>query len=421
MIREQCVYICNQWCLVHMFTTVNYRLFTFVNMEDKKRELIDLIEKYSQFRQNEIGGRYLTYSHIKPLLKTIDNYFVVEEVGRSYEEIPIHSVTLGKGKIKILAWSQMHGNESTTTKAVFDLLQAFVCFPQNPLLKLILERITLIIIPMLNPDGAFHYTRENANQTDLNRDALRLKEKESKLLRKIFKEFNPDYCLNLHDQRTIFGVGEAAYPATLSFLTPAMDEKRGIYPERIISMQVIASVVSDLRHWLPHEIGRYSDEFNPNCTGDTFQSLGKPTILFEAGHFPGDYQREVSRKFVVAALLSTLSNIAFQTWKSYSYLQYFEIPENKKTFYDIILRKVLINNQTVDVALQYKEVLEGDFISFKPCIERIADTIKSFGHLEIKGDNKKFTIDGGKSISENVIVNRIFLNNEVLAINYQNI
>ena len=41
---------------------------------------------------------------------------------------------------------------------------------------------------------------------DLNRDAVDRKAKESKLLRRILEEFQPDFCFNLHDQRTIFGV-----------------------------------------------------------------------------------------------------------------------------------------------------------------------------------------------------------------------
>ena len=390
-------------------------------MENRKVALKNLMDRYSQFRENEIQGRHLTYPHIKPLLESRGNNYIVKEIGLSLEKNPIHTVTLGKGKIKILAWSQMHGNESTTTKAVFDILRAFELFPEDPLIRLIKDKVTLKILPMLNPDGASRYTRENANQTDLNRDAMRLKEPESKLLRRTFREFDPDFCLNLHDQRTIFSAGSAPYPATLSFLTPAMDEKREIYPERIISMQLIATMVSDLRQWLPNEIGRYSDEFNPNCTGDTFQSLGKPTILYEAGHFPGDYQREISRKYVTAALLSALSYIAKETWKECSYKEYFEIPENEKLFYDVILRNAEVDGRETDIAIQFKEIIKDGEIAFQQSIEKIETSIEFYGHIEINCENKNISINGGESPRENVIVKNIYLNNEVLAINYQNI
>jgi hypothetical protein len=390
-------------------------------MKNRNETLIDLMDRYSQFRINEIKGRYLTLEHIKPLLDKLKEKFIIEEIGRSFEGRPIHAITLGEGKNKILAWSQMHGNESTTTKAVFDVLEAFFIFPDNALLKFIRENITIKIIPMLNPDGAVRYTRHNANNTDLNRDALKLTGPESKVLRNMFTEFNPGFCFNLHDQRTIFSAGNSAYPATLSFLTPAMDEKHELYPERQVSMQVIAAITSDLRKWLPNEIGRYSDEFNPNCTGDTFQSLGTPTILFEAGHSPGDYQREITRKYVTTALFSALSVIAEEKYASHNYEDYFEVPENKKLFFDIILRNALVNHTVVDIAIQYKEVLENGRINFYPSIEKIGKSLDFYGHKEIMCENLPVTLSEGNPLRENVIVKNIYLNNEVLAINYQNI
>ena len=36
---------------------------------------------------------------------------------------PIYGLKLGEGSHKVLAWSQMHGNETTTTKACLDLVE----------------------------------------------------------------------------------------------------------------------------------------------------------------------------------------------------------------------------------------------------------------------------------------------------------
>ena len=58
---------------------------------------------------------------------------------------------------------------------------------------------------MLNPDGATLYTRANANAVDLNRDSQDLTQPARRVLRATFERFKPDYCFNLHDQRTIFG------------------------------------------------------------------------------------------------------------------------------------------------------------------------------------------------------------------------
>ena len=134
----------------------------------------------------------------------------------------------------------MHGNESTSTKALFDCFNLFET--ENDISKHILEQCTLVVIPILNPDGAEKYTRLNANLVDLNRDAKTLSQPESKVLRNIYNDFKPDYCFNLHGQRTIFSVGETSNVATLSFLSPAQDEERSLTSNRKIAMAIIAEI-----------------------------------------------------------------------------------------------------------------------------------------------------------------------------------
>jgi hypothetical protein len=140
----------------------------------------------------------------------------------------------------------MHGNETTCTKAIFDF---FKFITNNELFKdeisHFLENNTLVIIPILNPDGAIAYTRENANGVDLNRDAIDLSQKESVVLRKVFNEFQPHLCLNLHDQRTIYGL-DNGLPATISFLSPAADKNRSVSNSRIESMKIFLKIDSSL-------------------------------------------------------------------------------------------------------------------------------------------------------------------------------
>ena len=64
---------------------------------------------------------------------------------------------------------------------------------------------------MLNPDGAEAYTRVNAQGIDLNRDVIDVKALESQVLQQVLKKVNPQYCFNLHDQRTIFSVAPGRY------------------------------------------------------------------------------------------------------------------------------------------------------------------------------------------------------------------
>ncbi|MEP6260546.1 MAG: M14 family zinc carboxypeptidase [Gillisia sp.] len=386
-------------------------------METIQNHYLHLLSEYSSFKDTKLSGRYLPYDSIKPSLERLGKYFPIQKIGFSTLGEPIETITIGNGDFKILAWSQMHGNESTTTKAVFDIVNAFMIFPEDPFLVFLKKHITLKIIPMLNPDGGFLYQRENVNGVDLNRDAKNLSEKESIVLRNAFETFKPRFCFNLHDQRSIFSAGELPLPATLSFLTPAMDASRAVTPARAISMKVIAAVAAELQLIIPGQIGRYDDAYNSNCTGDTFQTLGTPTILFEAGHYPEDYMREETRRLIVIALFSALNAIATENFKSRNIADYFAIPENQKLFYDVILRNASIQGGIADVAIQYRETLQNEEILFVPFIEKIAGNLPFFGHREINCAGKDLKTLEYQSPCENDIVNKLLLNNEVLVIN----
>ena len=74
---------------------------------------------YQDFKENKIRGRYVTFQMIKPILDNYKHWLIEEE--RSVLNIPIPLYRIGNGEKKILIWSQMHGNESTTTKAILNI------------------------------------------------------------------------------------------------------------------------------------------------------------------------------------------------------------------------------------------------------------------------------------------------------------
>ena len=346
-----------------------------------------ILRDYSSLKEPLLFGRYITNKDIEKCFKKLRK-IKVEVIGNSVENRPIYGIKVGDGSIKILMWSQMHGNESTTTKALFDCLNLFES--KNELSKNILENCTLYIIPILNPDGSQYYKRLNANKVDLNRDAQDLSQPESKVLRSKFNDFMPDYCLNLHGQRTIYGVGDTGKSASMSFLSPSQDEKRSITVNREKAMSIISSINETLQDLIPESIARYDDRFDLNCVGDTFQSLGIPTVLYEAGHVNNDYNREEIRESVFISLLTGLSVIA-NGINILNAKDYFKIPENTKSFYDIIIRNAKIipeDEMIVDIAIQYEEVLNNEKLIFKPKIEVISNLDEYFGHKEYDAEGE---------------------------------
>lgn len=337
-------------------------------------------DEYYRIKENRVQGRYVVNAQIIDFLNEKALRFTVESVGRSVQKRPIKSITLGEGSSKILMWSQMHGNESTTTKAVLDLLN-FLDADSNDAFR-ILQNCTIKVLPILNPDGAEAYTRFNAAQVDLNRDAQNLSQPESRVLRAEYDKFQPDFCFNLHDQRTIYNVGNSPKPATVSFLAPSHDAQRSISRTRDKSMRLIAAMNETLQLQIPGQVGRYDDAFNSNCVGDTFQMLNTPTILFEAGHFQMDYEREQTRSYIFYSLVKALQVISIDGIGRYSQHDYFHIQENSKQFFDILIKNVPVEStaEKIDVGILYEEVLRNGKIKFVPKIERRGKLNGFFGH-----------------------------------------
>ena len=345
---------------------------------------MNLEQLFNQYKEESIQGRYITLDSIGPLLQKLNTNDQLKIIGKSVLGKPIYSYEIGEGKTKIFLWSQMHGNESTTTKALFDFLN--VLHSGSELAQQLLNAFTFCSIPMLNPDGATLYTRVNANKVDLNRDSQELTQPESKLLRAIFESFKPDYCFNLHDQRTIFGVSTTGKPATLSFLAPSYNEEREINESRLQAINLIASINEVLQEYLPNQIGRFDDSFNINCIGDMFQYLGVPTLLFEAGHFADDYEREKTRKYVFMALIASFKTLSENVIVSNGIDIYLNIPQNKAVFYDFIYKNIKINYDGIEkitnFAAQYKEELIENQICFNAYISEIGNLDGYFGHFE---------------------------------------
>ena len=365
---------------------------------------------YNEFKVHQIKGRYITNSHILPFLKNLNSSFILQNIGFSEKNTPIYSVNFGKGPINILIWSQMHGNEATTTKSLIDCLNLFNSINN----EFITNNLCIRIIPILNPDGANNYCRLNSNNIDLNRDAQELTQSESRVLRDLFDEFKPDYCFNMHDQRTIYSAGNNYYPATLSFLSPSQDNNRSLTINRKIGMKIISNLHNVLDPYIPNQISRYDDKFNINCVGDKFQSLGVPTLLFEAGHYGNDYNRDITRKYMMFAVYQTFLSIINKSYVNYSTNDYFDIPENKSTYFDVLIKGVSFDKNLKDirdVGILYRESLEKSYINFIPFVAKIGNLSSYYGHTTFDAKSMHVSNVFEKTIRESDLVNQIFINN----------
>ncbi len=378
----------------------------------------DIESLFLKHKESSLNHRYITNNNIEPLLEKLSKSLGVNTIGKSVLDNPIYSLKIGNGNKKILMWSQMHGNESTTTKAIFDILNTLLSKDSN--LDYILQACTLCIIPILNPDGANAYTRVNAKNIDLNRDAQRLSQPESKVIREVFDEFKPHFCYNLHGQRTIFSAGNVNKPATVSFLAPAQDKDCTITPNRKVAMEVIAIMNAMLQKVIPNQVGVYDDAFNLNCVGDTFQNANVPTILFEAGHFHNDYARDITREYIYMSMLESLNYIANNVVDGSLYKAYFDIPENEKCFFDVIIRNAKLGGEYEDklhdIGIMYQETLIDNRIEFIPKIEKIDKMDTFFAHKILDANGFKVFDEKGNEVQLGYENDFVMMNNEKIAL-----
>jgi hypothetical protein len=263
----------------------------------------------------------------------------VREVGRSVQGRPIHLVTLGVGERKVLLWSQMHGDEPSATPALIDVAHYFLSHRDDPDVARVLERLTLLLVPMLNPDGAEIYTRRNAQAIDVNRDALNLTTPEGRLLKRLRDEHRPVLGFNLHDQNRRRTAGDTGVLATVALLAVTGDAANTVTPERLLAKRACAAIAGSLATRVPGGLARYDETWSPRSFGDNITAWGTPVVLLESGGVASGVPFEQLTRLNFAALGEVLVEYARDGLASHDPAVYDALPENNiDVWSDIIVR-----------------------------------------------------------------------------------
>lgn len=332
---------------------------TFIPMHT----LSDLFQSYPSYHIAGIEKRWLRPQDLIPLLDQVTHTEAWQKipVGTSAEGRQIHAYQWGNGPTKHLLWSQMHGDESTATRALVDVMHFLsVSDSFNPLRNKLQKSLTLVFVPMLNPDGSERFTRRNAQGLDPNRDARDLQTPELKALVSFARSFEPKWAWNLHDQRNFYSCGKAFIPANMSFLAPA--EKQGLTSaNRLEAMQLLALVMNHLEQTHNCHVGRYTEEYYPLAVGEFFQEMGISTLLVESGHAPYSPSREWQRQLNFESILLGFESSISLHHKSLDVQNYYAFPELGKKFLDCIVRRIeLPLGGYADLGLMYKLVPQAD-------------------------------------------------------------
>lgn len=258
--------------------------------------------------------------------------------GESAEGREIRHISFGHGPTTILLWSQMHGNESTASMTLADIIRFFHDTPDHPLARRIAEGATVHLIPMLNPDGADRFQRRNAQGIDVNRDARRLQTPEGRLLKAVRDAVEPDFGFNLHDQSAAVRVGDSDRGVAIALLAPAFNEARDVDGKRRRAMQVSSLLIEAMDPLVGGHIAKYDDTFNPRAFGDLMGAWGASTILIESGAWRDDPQKQHLRTTNFVGILTALDAIATGRYAEYDPAPYEQLEYNGRRVTDLLIR-----------------------------------------------------------------------------------
>lgn len=352
-----------------------------------------LFDAYDNYKELALTKRRFKHSDILPLIRQFS--FEKSIIGESFEGREIFKIKLGQGKRRILLWSQMHGNEATATMAIFDILN-FLTSQEDyfqDFRKEILENMELHFVPMLNPDGAERFVRRTAQGIDMNRDALALQCPESKLLKGLVVDLQPEFSFNLHDQNIRYSAGNSSEQATISFLATAYNQETEWNEVRTKSRQVISAMNETLKEFIPKNIGRFSDEFEPRAFGDNIQKWGSSLILIESGGYKDDTEKQFIRKLNFVTILSAFEAILNNSYHNFTLEDYLQIHQNQKCLFDlkIVNAKIKSGETTFEVDLginlEEKNNWSASDFSYESVIEDMGDLSVFWGiqTLDAKG------------------------------------
>jgi hypothetical protein len=316
----------------------------------------------NRYRVAAIAGRRFTHEEywraMQPTLAT--PVFRTEEIGRSMNGRAIRAITYGSGPTSVLLWSQMHGDESTASMALADIFAFLAASDASPVRQRLRDSLTITFVPMLNPDGAELFQRQNAAGIDVNRDARELATPEARALKGIRDRLTPDFGFNLHDQNARTRAGRNGQQVAIALLAPAFDASRSYDSVRARARLVAAGIARTLAAEIPGRIAGYDDTFNPRAFGDLIQQWGTSTVLIESGALPDDPEKQRLRAVTGAAILSALDAIATMSYRAEDTTSYEMLPRNTGGAADVLVlggRLVLPGHPPLraDIALNYDE------------------------------------------------------------------
>lgn len=235
-------------------------------------------------------------------------------IGHSVRGNPIWEASIGSGST-IVVCANVHGNEPSGREACLTFLRD-LALSTDPETVAYLENHKIVFIPTVNPDGTSPtQSRTNANDVDLNRDYISLRQPETRAVITSLNEHKPVMVFDMHEvgddegnilrpwwdappgaQPELLSLGEQFYQYTSTRLSEYGDTEP--YPEQLIPWGSLSTIAP-----ARHSVG-YLFEVSWRLTTWSERHL----ICVESLHSLIDFHNEHTDELESARDLSSTSN-----------------------------------------------------------------------------------------------------------------
>lgn len=98
----------------------------------------------------------------------------------------------------VMIIAAQHGNEPSSKEAAMIVTRRLLDEDSD-----LLDKLDLILVPLVNPDGSDAGERRNSNDMDLNRNHVVLSEPESNAVHQLFLDWMPEVTLDVHEYNAV--------------------------------------------------------------------------------------------------------------------------------------------------------------------------------------------------------------------------
>ena len=103
---------------------------------------------------------------------------------------------LQNSKVKVLYQAQVHGNEPASCDGALEVMRRII---EEDSYRELLHHMDLLVVPRVNPEGAYLYRRMNYDDIDLNRDHMTEDGWETQIMHQLFQQYQPEVILDGHE------------------------------------------------------------------------------------------------------------------------------------------------------------------------------------------------------------------------------